>query len=84
MAQPALKRMQQIVATRYVPLVLPQPLHPLPQGDYLKYHPKYTGEGEGVSAEEHLVAFNSYADNHNIVHEDVWSRIFFHSLDGEA
>ena len=43
MAQPP-TRMELIVAARYVPLVLPQPLHPLPQGDYLKYLPKFMGE----------------------------------------
>ena len=76
MAHPTLTRMQHIVAKRYAPLVLPQPLHPLPQGYYLKYLPKYIGEGEGVSTEEHLVAFYSYAENQDIEHEDVWSRLF--------
>ena len=76
--------MQNIVTARYAPLVLPQHMHALPQGVYLKYLPKYIGEGEGVSAEEHLVAFYSYANNQNIEHEDVWSRLFFRSLDGEA
>ena len=71
MAQFSLTRMQHIVVARYALLALPQPLHPLPQGDYLKYILKYTGEGEGVSTEEHLVAFYSYADNQNIEHEDV-------------
>jgi hypothetical protein len=41
------------------------------------------GEGD-ITAEEHLAAFYSYADNYVIVHEDVWMRIFVHSLDGEA
>ena len=67
-----------------MPLVLPQPLHPLPQGDYLKYLPKYTREGEGASTKEHLVAFYSYADNQNIEHEYVWLRLFVQSMDGEA
>ena len=56
-------RMKLIVAARYAPLVLPQPLHPLPQGDYLKYLPKFTGEGIGLTTEEHLATFYSYADN---------------------
>ena len=42
-------RMELIVAARYAPLVLPQPLHPLPQGDYLKYFPKFTGGGMGLT-----------------------------------
>ena len=65
------------MAARYAPLALPQ-------GDYLKYLPKYTREGEGVSVDEHLVAFCSYVDNQNVEHEDVWSRLFVWSLDGEA
>lgn len=35
MAQPP-TRMEMIVAARYAPLVLPQPLNPLPPGDYLR------------------------------------------------
>ena len=64
-------RMEMIVAARYAPLVLPQPLNPLTPGDYLKYLPKFMGEGTGLTIEEHLVAFYSYADNQNIEHEDV-------------
>jgi hypothetical protein len=45
--------------------------------------PKFTGEGD-ITAEEHLAAFYSYADNYVIVIEDVWMIIFVHSLDGEA
>jgi len=37
----------------------------LPVGDYLKYMPKFTREGD-VTAEEHLAAFYSYEDNLNI------------------
>ena len=76
--------MELIVASRYAPLALPQPLNALPQGDYLKYLPKYTGEGDGTSTEEHLVVFYSYVDNQNIKHEDDWTRLFVQSLDGEA
>jgi hypothetical protein len=80
---PPLNRMDAIVSSRYAPLVLPQPMHPLPAGDYLKYMPKFTGE-EDVTAEEHLAAFYSYADNLNIENEDVWMRVFVQSLDGEV
>ena len=83
MAQPP-TRMELIVAARYEPLVFPQPLHPLPQGDYLKCLPKFTGEGAGLIAEEHLATFYSYADNQTIEHEDVWIRLFVRSMDGEA
>jgi ribonuclease HI len=75
--------MDAIVAARYAPLVLPHPMNPLPAGDYLKYMPKFTGEGD-LTAEEHLAAFYSYADNLNIENEDVWMRVFVQSLDGEV
>jgi hypothetical protein len=82
-ANPPRNRMDAIVAARYAPLVLPQPMNALPAGDYLKYMPKFTGE-EDITVEEHLVAFYSYADNLNIENEDVWMRVFVQSLDGEA
>jgi ribonuclease HI len=82
-ANPPLNRMDAIVAARYAPLVLPHPMNPLPAGDYLKYMPKFTGEGD-LTAEEHLAAFYSYADNLNIENEDVWMRVFVQSLDGEV
>ena len=76
-------RMDSIVASRYEPLVLPQPMNALPARDYLKYIPKFTGE-EDIIVEEHLVVFYSYADNLNIENEDVWMRFFVQSLDGEV
>ena len=75
MAQPPPTRMELTVVARYAPLVLPNPLNALPQGDYLKYLPKYTGKGNGISAEEHLAAFYSYVDNQNIEQEDVWTML---------
>jgi hypothetical protein len=45
--------------------------------------PKFTGE-ESITAEEHLEAFYSFADNHDISNQDVWMRVFVHSLNGEA
>jgi ribonuclease HI len=82
-ANPPLNRMDAIVAARYAPLILPHPTNPFPAGDYLKYMPKFTGEGD-ITAEEHLAAFYSYADNLNIGDEDVWMRVFVQSLDGEV
>jgi hypothetical protein len=74
--------MDSIVAARYAPLTLPQPMNPLPVGDYLKYMPKFIGE-EDITAEEHLSSFYSYADNLNIENENVWMRVFVQRLDGE-
>jgi hypothetical protein len=83
MAQPP-SRMELIMVARYAPLALPQPLNALPQGDYLKYLPKYIGEEDETSAEEYLDAFYGYADNQIIEHEDVWTRLFVQSLDIKA
>ena len=55
----------------------------MPTRDYLKYMPKFTGEGD-FTAEEHLEAFYSYVENINIGQEDVWTRVFLQSLDGQA
>jgi hypothetical protein len=82
-ANPLLNRMDAIVAARYAPLILPHPMNPFPVGDYLKYMPKFIGEGD-ITAEEHLASFYSYADNLNIGDEDVWMRVFVQSLDGEV
>jgi hypothetical protein len=82
-ANPPPNRMDAIVAARYAPLILPHPMNPLPTGDYLKYMPKFVGEGD-ITAEEHLAAFYIYADNLNIENEDVWMRVFVQSLDGEV
>jgi hypothetical protein len=69
-ANPPLNRMDAIVTAGYAPLILPHPMNPLPAGDYLKYMPKFIGEGD-ITAEEHLASLYSYADNLNIENEDV-------------
>ena len=76
-------RMEAIIAARYAPLVLPQPLNFIPMDGYLKKLPKFMGEGD-ITIEAHLEAFYSFTDNHVIENEYVWMRIFVHSLDGEA
>ena len=55
-ANPPPNRMDVIVAARYAHLVLPHPMNPLPTGDYLKYMPKFTAEGD-ITVEEHLADF---------------------------
>jgi hypothetical protein len=40
-ANPPQNKMDVIVATRYAPLVFPQPMNALTVGDYLKYMPKF-------------------------------------------
>jgi hypothetical protein len=55
-ANPPLNRMDDIVVARYAPLILPHPMNPFPAGDYLKYMPNFTEEGD-ITVEEHLVSF---------------------------
>ena len=80
---PPPNRMDAIVATRHAPLVLPRPMNALLAGDYLKYTPKFSGEGE-VTSVEHLADFYTYADNLNIEHEDIWMIVFVQSLEGDC
>jgi hypothetical protein len=55
-ANPPRNKMDVVVAARYAPLVLPQPLNSLPVGGYLKKLPKFIGEGD-IIIEDHLEAF---------------------------
>jgi hypothetical protein len=48
-ANPPRNIMDSIVAARYAPLILPQPMNALPTGDYLKYMPKFTEEEDITS-----------------------------------
>ena len=83
MATPQLTNMERILVARYAPLIFPNPLAAMPIGDYLKYMPNFTGEGD-FTTEEHIEAFYNYAENINIEQEDVWSRVFVQILDGQA
>ena len=76
-------KMEGIIAARDGPLILPTSLNAMPNGEYQKYMPKFTGT-EGVTTEEHLESFYSYADNVDISEDDVWMRVFVQSLDEEA
>jgi hypothetical protein len=82
-SNPPRNRMDVIVVSRYDPLILPQLLNTLSIGGYLKHLPKFKREAD-ITAEEHLASFYSYDDNYIIVNEDVWMRIFVHSLHGES
>jgi hypothetical protein len=82
-ANPPRNRMDEILASRYAPLVLPQPMNALPATDYLKYIPQFTGEGD-VTAEEHLSSFYRFTEIQAIKNEDVWMRVFVQSLDGDV
>ena len=75
-------RMDAIVAARYAPVILPQVMYAFPPNDYMKYLPRFNGEG-GDTIEENLSSFYSFANNFNVEHADVWMRLFVQSLDGE-
>jgi hypothetical protein len=45
-APPPLTKTQQILAARYAPLILPNLVSVMPTGEYQKYIPKFTGEGD--------------------------------------
>ena len=81
--QQPLDMMDRMVAARYAPLVLHQPLNALPEGQHQKYLPRFNGQGE-TTAKENWDAFLSYADNQDIEAKDVWMRMFVQSLDGEV
>jgi hypothetical protein len=70
------------VAARYTPLVLPIPLHDLPE-NYIKNLPKFTGEGD-LTATEHINFFDQFADTLVLEHEDVYSRIFVQTFEGQV
>jgi hypothetical protein len=82
-ANPPRNKMVEILATRYAPLVLPQPMNALLATNYLKYIPQFTQEGD-VAAEEHITSFYRFAEIQVIKNEDVWMRVFVQSLDGDA
>ena len=82
MAAP-LTKMERILISKYAPLNFPNPLFAMTIGDYLKYMHKFTWEGD-FTAEENLEAFYNYVENIRIEHEDVWTRVFVQSLDGQA
>ena len=70
------------VAARYAPLVLPVPLHDLPE-NYMKNLPKFTGEGDLTTA-KHLNFFDQFTDILGLEHEDVYSRLLVQTFEGQV
>jgi hypothetical protein len=69
------------VATRYTYLVLPAPLHDLPE-NYMKNLPKFTGEGD-LMAVEHINFFDQFANILGLEYEDVYSRLSVQTFEGK-
>jgi hypothetical protein len=70
------------VATRYAPLVLPTPLHDLPE-NYIKNLPKFIGEGD-LTAAEHINFFNQFTDILGMEHEYIYSILFVQTFEGHV
>jgi hypothetical protein len=70
------------VAARYVPLVLPVPLHDLPE-NYIKNLPKFIGEGD-LTATEHINFFDQFKYILGLEHEDIYSRLFVQTFEGQV
>jgi hypothetical protein len=70
------------VAVRYAPLVLPVPLHDLPE-NYIKNLPKFTEEGD-LTAAEHINFFDQFVDILGLEHEDVYSILFVQTFEGQV
>jgi hypothetical protein len=70
------------VASRYDPLVLPVPLHDLPE-NYMKNLSKFIGEGD-LTVAEHINFFDQLADILGIEHEYVYSRLLVQTFEGQG
>jgi len=70
------------VAARYTPLVLPVPLHDLPE-NYIIFFPKFTGEGD-LTAAEHINFFDQFTNILGIEHEDVYLRLLVQTFEGQV
>jgi hypothetical protein len=70
------------VVARYAPLVLPVPLHDLPE-NYMKNLSKFIGEGD-LMATEHINFFNQFVDILGLEHEDVYSRLLVQTFKGQV
>ena len=70
------------VVARYAPLVLPVPLHDLPE-NYIKNLPKFTGEGD-LTVAEHINLFDQFVDILGLKHEYVYSRLLVQTSEGQV
>jgi hypothetical protein len=70
------------IDARYAPLVLPVPLHDLPE-KFIKNLSKFTGEGD-LTTTEHIIFFYQFADILGLEHEDVYSRLLVQNFEGQV
>jgi len=81
-SQVPLPQMFSKVAARYAPLVLPVPLHDIPE-NYKKNMPKFTGEGD-LTTTEHINLFDQFENILGHEHDDVYSRLLVQNFEGHA
>jgi hypothetical protein len=77
-----LTEIQSWIRKGYKPLKMPLILHGSPP-NFINYLPMFNGE-DRVSAKKHLMTFENFVDNFEIIHEDVVMRIFCKSLFGDV
>jgi hypothetical protein len=68
--------------SKYAPLVLPFPLHDLPE-NYMKNLLKFIGEGD-LTATEHINFFDQFVDILGLKHEGVYSRLLVQTFEGQV
>jgi hypothetical protein len=70
------------VAAKYAPLVIPIPLHDLPE-NYMKNLSKFTGEGD-LTATEHINFFDQFVDILGLEHEYIYLRLLVQNFEGQV
>ena len=71
------------IPDRYKPLILPPISHAFPKNHYL-YLPRFDGECDNITAERHVLNFESFLDLFEVDEEDVSIRLFPLSLQGKV
>ena len=71
------------IPARYKPLILPPISHAFPKNHDL-YLPRFDGERDNITAERHVLNFESFLDLFEVDEEDVSIRLFALSLQGKV
>ena len=71
------------IPDRYKPLILPPISHAFPKNHDL-YLPRFGGERDNITAQRHVLNFESFLDLFEVDEEDVSIRLFALSLQGKV
>ena len=71
-----------LLVAKYVPLDFPNNLQDV-HDSYLNIFPKFDGEYNTI-VEEHMAKFQDFTNNLLIEYDDVYMRLFVHTLEGEV